>query len=166
MNDDELLVGGLVACVAVPVLIIGGVSVHKLIEKKMEQKHLESMPDSYWLAKKAESDASVEIARIKADADIQKHKDTLEAEKDMPDGYFQAKIAEMSAQLEKIKVEKEANTKIKMNAVDNETKRQISSDKLIGTMSTIGSLASTANHTINAVSNASREVRQYAKSYS
>lgn len=163
MNDEVILAIGICA---VPVGIYGVYATHKLISKRMELKHEEKLPEAYWLAKKAESDASIEIARIKADADIQKHKDTLEAEKDMPDGYFQAKIAEMNTQLEKIKAEKEAHAKIVMNQSDNATKKAISSDKLIGTMSTIGSLASTANHTINAVSNASREVRQYAKSYS
>jgi hypothetical protein len=163
MNDEVILAIGICA---VPVGIYGIYATNKLISKRMELKHEEKLPVSYWLAKEAEAKASIEIARIKADADIQKHKDTLEAEKGMPDGYFQAKIAEMNTQLEKIKAEKEAHAKIVMNQSDNATKKAISSDKLIGTMSTIGSLASTANHTINAVSNASREVRQYAKSYS
>ena len=163
MNDEVILAIGICS---IPVGIYGIYATHKLISKRMEFKHEESLPEAYWLAKEAESKASIEIARIKADADIQKHKDTLEAEKNMPDGYFQAKIAEMNTQLEKIKAEKEAHAKIVMNQSDNATKKAISSDKLIGTMSTIGSLASTANHTINAVSNASREVRQYAKSYS
>lgn len=59
------------------------------LNKELEEKKIiASYPDTYWEAKKAESEERTKQIKIEADAQIQMAKDKLEAEKNMPEAYF------------------------------------------------------------------------------
>lgn len=136
MNKDlAIVIGGISGITA----IIGGVLVtssiknskekdkerqHELdmanarFEKELEeQRIMASFPDSYWEAKKAESEEKTKQVKIDADAKIQMEKDRLAAEKDMPEAYFNrdatVRKAEEEAKAAKYAADKEAETRVK-----------------------------------------------------
>ena len=112
----------------VGVCVVGAVSIPmwiKRIEKRDTMKHEAEMPESYWEAKKAEAEASIEIKKLDNEKEIklkeldnakaiQINADKLEAEKNMPDEYFKTKQADIArVQAEHVaKIQAESNEKI------------------------------------------------------
>lgn len=124
--------------------VLGGAvaAVSNLNEKKLaiakeeeQHRHDESMPDSYWEAKKAEAEASIEIKKLDNEKEIELKKldnekqiklqaDKLEAEKNMPEGYFKTKEADINKKKEEAlaKIQAESAEKIEKEKAEVEIK--------------------------------------------
>lgn len=101
-------------------------------EKELEEKKImASMPDSYWVAKKAEEEEKTKQTQARLEAEIKKAADKLEAEKNMPAGYFERETAiekakiEADATVQKAKAEAEAT----MRKAEEERKAAIEKAK-------------------------------------